>query len=86
MRAFKKIVTVMMVLLIMIVALLFVLENQQSVVVGMVGWSAPPMPIAVIVLGALIAGLLLGNFFHLVRALGAGFNSRSSERRATSDG
>ncbi|MBJ9975644.1 DUF1049 domain-containing protein [Pseudomonas sp. S75] len=80
MRAFQKIVTIMMVLLIMLVALLFVLENQQSVVVGLVGWSLPPMPIAVIVLGALIAGLLLGTFFHLVRAFGAGRNSRASGR------
>ncbi|QHA81686.1 DUF1049 domain-containing protein [Pseudomonas mediterranea] len=38
----------------------FVLENRQAVNLQFFGWAAPSLPIAVLILSALLIGLALG--------------------------
>ncbi|BCJ08298.1 hypothetical protein PRtIB026_A20290 [Pseudomonas sp. RtIB026] len=60
MRNLKRALVVLFVLLLAAVVLFFVLENQQAVSLVLFGWSAPSMPIAVLVLAALVVGLAIG--------------------------
>lgn len=60
MRNLKRVLGVFFVLLLAAAVLLFVLENQQAVSLVMFGWSAPSMPVAVLVLAALVLGLAVG--------------------------
>ncbi|WP_414154092.1 lipopolysaccharide assembly protein LapA domain-containing protein [Pseudomonas sp. BNK-43-a] len=60
MRNLKRAFAAVFVLLLGLLVVLFVIENQQSVILGMFGWSAPEMPVAVPILGALLIGLALG--------------------------
>ena len=47
----------------------FVLENQQSVTLQIFGWAAPSLPVAVLILTALLAGLVLGPLLGVCIAL-----------------
>lgn len=60
MRNLKRVLLALVVLAIAAVVLLFVLENQQSVALVLFGWSAPALPLSVVVLTALVGGLLVG--------------------------
>lgn len=60
MRNLKRLLLVLFVLAVAAVVLLFVLENQQSVALVLFGWTAPAVPVAVLVLVALIVGLAVG--------------------------
>lgn len=60
MRNLKRVLLALVVLAIAAVVLLFVLENQQSVALVLFGWSAPALPLSVVVLAALVGGLLVG--------------------------
>ncbi len=60
MRNLKRALAVVFVLLLAAVVLFFVLENQQAVSLVLFGWSAPEMPVAVLVLAALVIGLAVG--------------------------
>ena len=60
MRNLNRVLLALMVLAIAAVVLLFVLENQQSVALVLFGWSAPALPLSVVVLAALVGGLLVG--------------------------
>lgn len=60
MRNLKRVLLVLVVLAVAAVVLLFVLENQQSVALVLFGWAAPALPLSVVVLVALVAGLLVG--------------------------
>lgn len=60
MRNLKRALAALFVLMLAAVVLLFVLENQQGVSLVLFGWSAPAMPVAVLVLTALIVGLAVG--------------------------
>ncbi|AZL72904.1 lipopolysaccharide assembly protein LapA domain-containing protein [Pseudomonas oryziphila] len=60
MRNLKRALVVLFVLLLAVVVVFFVLENQQSVALVLFGWSAPQMPVAVLVLAALVVGLAVG--------------------------
>jgi len=60
MRNLKRALVVLFVLLLAAVVLFFVLENQQSVSLVLFGWSAPSVPVAVLVLVALVIGLAVG--------------------------
>ncbi|MBC3465596.1 lipopolysaccharide assembly protein LapA domain-containing protein [Pseudomonas sp. RW10S2] len=65
MRNFKRVLAALFTLLLAAVVLFFVLENQQSVSLVVFGWAAPAMPISVIVLFALVAGLVVGPLLGL---------------------
>lgn len=43
-----------------VASLLFVLENHQPATLVVLGWAAPSMPLAVMLLSALVFGLVLG--------------------------
>lgn len=60
MRNLKRALLVLFVLLLAAVVLFFVLENQQAVSLVLFGWSAPAVPLAVLVLAALVLGLTVG--------------------------
>ncbi|MDH0646277.1 lipopolysaccharide assembly protein LapA domain-containing protein [Pseudomonas sp. GD03858] len=60
MRNLKRAVVALFVLLLAAVVLFFVLENQQAVSLMMFGWTAPAIPVAVLVLAALLVGLAIG--------------------------
>ncbi|MDH0305038.1 MULTISPECIES: lipopolysaccharide assembly protein LapA domain-containing protein [unclassified Pseudomonas] len=70
MRNLKRALAVLFMLLLAAVVLFFVLENQQGVSLVLFGWVAPTMPVAVLVLAALIIGLVVGPLlgaYRLVR-------------------
>ncbi|MFT0867447.1 DUF1049 domain-containing protein [Pseudomonas sp. CAM1A] len=60
MRNLKRALVALFVLLLSAVVLFFVLENQGDVSLVLFGWVAPAMPVAVLVLTALIVGLAVG--------------------------
>lgn len=60
MRNLKRALAAIFVLLLAAVVLFFVLENQQPVALVLFGWAAPEMPVAVLVLAALVIGLAIG--------------------------
>jgi len=60
MHNLKRAVLALFVLLLAAVVLFFVLENQQTVALVLFGWAAPAVPVAVVVLAALVLGLAVG--------------------------
>lgn len=60
MHNLKRAVLALFVLLLAAVVLFFVLENQQTVALVLFGWAAPAVPVAVVVLAALVVGLAVG--------------------------
>ncbi|MBV4530490.1 DUF1049 domain-containing protein [Pseudomonas sp. SWRI107] len=60
MHNLKRAVLALFVLLLAAVVLFFVLENQQTVALVLFGWAAPAVPVAVVVLVALVLGLAVG--------------------------
>ncbi|TDJ74440.1 DUF1049 domain-containing protein [Pseudomonas putida] len=60
MRNLKRALAALFVQLLAAVVLFFVLENQQSVALVLFGWTAPAVPVAVVVLAALVVGLAIG--------------------------
>jgi uncharacterized integral membrane protein len=56
----KRVLLAVSVLLVALVVVVFVLENRQPVPLTLLGWSGPPLPIAVIAVGALLTGMLMG--------------------------
>lgn len=82
MRNLKRALAALFVLLLAAVVLFFVLENQQAVSLVMFGWTAPAMPVAVLVLMALVVGLAIGPLlggYGLMRSRRA---SRAQARQA----
>ncbi|MDP9712910.1 UNVERIFIED_ORG: putative integral membrane protein [Pseudomonas fluorescens] len=73
----KRILFSVLILLLVLAILAFVLENQQSVSLLFLGWAGPQLPVSVITVGALLAGMLIGPVFgwFLGRA------SRASRKR-----
>ncbi|ATR84292.1 hypothetical protein CS390_18040 [Pseudomonas sp. HLS-6] len=78
MRNLKRLLLVLFVMAVAAVVLLFVLENQQSVALVLFGWSAPALPVAVIVLVALLLGLAVGPLLGMYIALRAKGRARRS--------
>ena len=66
MRNLKRAVMVLFLLLVVLLVLFFVLENQQVVTLVLFGWSTPSLPVAVILLAALILGLVVGPCLSLL--------------------
>ena len=60
MRSFKRLAFAVAALLVAAAIILFMLENTQLVGLLFLGWSAPQLPISVLVLLALLAGMMLG--------------------------
>lgn len=60
MHTLKRLLLVVFLLALVAAVLLFVLENQQAVALVMFGWPAPAVPISVVILAALLAGLAVG--------------------------
>lgn len=60
MRNLKRVLAALFVLLLAAVVLFFVLENQQAVSLVMFGWAAPAVPVAVLLIAALVLGLAVG--------------------------
>eukprot|EP01133_Synstelium_polycarpum_P013259 gene13259-15588_t len=54
MRGVKRVVSVLITLLVMVGVLAFVLENQQSVALSFLGWTAPQAPISIFMTLALL--------------------------------
>jgi uncharacterized integral membrane protein len=66
MRNLKRVLLAVFVLLLVLATLAFVLENQQSVSLVLVGWSTPQWAVSVYILGALLLGLAVGPLLGLV--------------------
>ncbi|KAB0498504.1 lipopolysaccharide assembly protein LapA domain-containing protein [Pseudomonas moorei] len=62
----KRILIGSFVLLLVLATLVFVLENQQSVSLLFLGWGAPHLPVSVIALVALLAGMVIGPLIRLL--------------------
>jgi uncharacterized integral membrane protein len=77
MRRFWRVVLAVFVLLLALVILAFVLENQQSVSLLFLGWSGPQLPVSVVMVLALLAGMLIGP----VLGWFLGYKSRASRKR-----
>lgn len=60
MRNFKRVMLAVIILLIVLATVVFVLENQQSVSLVFLGWSAPELSVAVPVIVALLIGMMIG--------------------------
>ncbi|MFJ4195309.1 LapA family protein [Pseudomonas sp. NPDC089534] len=77
MRNFKRMLLGVFALLLVLVVLVFVLENQQSVSLSFLGWAGPQLPIALVMVFALLVGMVIGPVAGWV----LGLLSRSSGRR-----
>ncbi|CAI8974532.1 MULTISPECIES: lipopolysaccharide assembly protein LapA domain-containing protein [Pseudomonas] len=60
MRNLKRILLGVFILLLVLVILAFVLENQQSISLMFLGLAGPQLPVSVVVVLALLAGMLIG--------------------------
>lgn len=60
MRVFKRVILGLSGLLIAMMCLAFVLENQQSVELSFITWSAPRLPVSFWVMASLLAGMIIG--------------------------
>jgi putative membrane protein len=60
MRNLKRVLLGVFVLLLVLVILAFVLENQQSISLMFLGLAGPRLPVSVVVVLALLAGMLIG--------------------------
>lgn len=60
MRNFKRVVLGVFILLLALIVLAFILENQQSVSLLFLGWSGPQLPVSLVAVVALLAGMLIG--------------------------
>lgn len=60
MRNFKRILLGVFVFLLVLLILVFVLENQRSVSLLFLGLAGPQMPVSLLVVLALLVGMLIG--------------------------
>ncbi|AIR89957.1 lipopolysaccharide assembly protein LapA domain-containing protein [Pseudomonas cremoricolorata] len=86
MRNLKRLIVALFVLLLAAVVLFFVLENQQAVSLVLFGWSAPAMPVAVPLLGALLLGLAVGPLLGAYGLQRSKRRIRASARQAALNG
>jgi integration host factor subunit beta len=77
MRNFKRLVIVVLAALVALVVVLFVLENNKPVALAMFGWVAPSLPVAMLVVGAFLVGLVLGPLLGTYIVLRAKRHTRS---------
>ncbi|MGK0160205.1 lipopolysaccharide assembly protein LapA domain-containing protein [Pseudomonas mosselii] len=86
MRNLKRALAALFVLLLAAVVLFFVLENQQAVTLVLFGWSAPAVPVAVLVLAALVIGLAVGPLLGAYGMMRGKSKIRASARQAALTG
>lgn len=86
MRNLKRALAALFVLLLAAVVLFFVLENQQGVSLVLFGWSAPAMPVAVLMLLALVLGLAIGPLLGAYALMRGKRKIRISARQAALSG
>lgn len=60
MRKATRILRVLLIIAIALAILAFVLENQQSIALSLLGLSTAQLPVSIFVVLALIAGMLIG--------------------------
>lgn len=60
MRNVKRVILAVVILLVVLATVVFVLENQQPVALVFLGWSTPPLSVAVPVILALLLGMVIG--------------------------
>lgn len=60
MRNLKRALVVLFILALAVLVLFFVLENQQATALMLFGWATPEVPVALLVLAALLVGLAVG--------------------------
>jgi len=60
MRNLKRILLAVFMLLLILAVLAFVLENQQSVTLLFLGWAGPELPVSLVMVLALLAGMVIG--------------------------
>ena len=66
MHNFKRELLAIFALLLVLVILAFVLENQQSVALLFLGWSGPQLPVALLMILALLVGMVIGPVLSLM--------------------
>jgi len=66
MRGVKRVLSVLLLLVIALIVLVFVLENQQSIVLSFLGWTTSGMPSSVFITGSLILGMLIGPLLNIL--------------------
>lgn len=66
MHNLKRALLAIFALLLILVILAFVLENQQSVALLFLGWSGPQLPVALLMILALLVGMVLGPVLSLL--------------------
>lgn len=86
MRNLKRALAAVFVLLLAAVVLFFVLENQQTVALTLFGWVGPQVPVAVVVLAALIIGLAVGPLLGAYGVQRSKRKIRASAREAALSG
>ncbi|MEB3842299.1 LapA family protein [Pseudomonas guariconensis] len=86
MRNLKRALAALFVLLLAAVVLFFVLENQQAVSLVLFGWNAPAVPVAILVIAALVVGLAVGPLLGAYGVLRSKRKIRASARQAALSG
>ncbi|MDF9617291.1 lipopolysaccharide assembly protein LapA domain-containing protein [Pseudomonas entomophila] len=81
MRNLKRALVALFVLLLAAAVLFFVLENQQTVSLVMFGWSTPAIPVALLVLAALLIGLTVGPLLGAYGLMRGRRKTRTNARR-----
>ena len=86
MRNLKRALAALFVLQLAAVVLFFVLENQQAVSLVLFGWTAPAVPVAILVIAALVVGLAVGPLLGAYGVLRSKRKIRASARQAALSG
>lgn len=63
----RKLILVITLLVVGIICLVFVLQNQQTVVLNFFTWSSPDVPVSVFILCGILLGMLIGPLLFGVR-------------------
>lgn len=66
---FKRLVITGLVSMVSIACLLFVLENQQLVVVSFFGFSSPSLQVSIFVIGSFLIGMAVGGLLMSAYAI-----------------
>lgn len=63
----RKLILIVTLAIVGVACLVFVLQNQQSVVLNFLTWSSPGVPVSVFVLCGILLGMLVGPLLFSVR-------------------
>lgn len=69
MRIFKRILLIVVALVVVAVTMVFMLQNRETVSLTIMGWSAPEISVAVLIVLALLLGMLIGPVFTWIASL-----------------